>query len=118
MRTKKFERTDIVKVIQPGQLYTTYYEAFKELGFANPDDPKDLPHDSPMLNDEFIVIGTFVHETSGAIVYGIQHLKTCKQLAIEESGIKLIRKQTIMPIVLCTGKVISADSESLNIQYK
>lgn len=96
MKTKTtFTIGDSVLLSDPGQMYTTHYHAFRELGFRNPDEPKDFHPIEEKIGNIFTVISTYLSD--GDSIVGIQD-EDGLQLAVAAIGLTLVDMSVLKPL--------------------
>jgi hypothetical protein len=81
-----------VKIKNLGEIYSTYWTKFKEMGFKNPETAKNINYEIFDKSIEFKVFAKSDHECDNIMLYGIED-KNGNQFLIGESGLKLIRKR-------------------------
>ncbi len=87
-----FEIGDTVKIKRFGNIYTSYYKKFLDMGFKDPDNVKGIYNDSDKFkNTEFKIFAIGKHDEERVALYGIEDTEG-NQFLFSKSGIKLIKQ--------------------------
>ena len=93
----EFRKGDIVRIVDRGNSYGTYYKAFKHFNFKNPDKSHYSYDAKDKLEGKFRVLGTFLHEYEKKYIMGIECGNV--QLVVGEKGLVLLHRGELNKLI-------------------